>query len=40
VFAYLPPGYLYGFQKPEEFAIAVFNAVIHVTSGATHALIE
>jgi hypothetical protein len=40
VFAYLPLGYLYGFQKSEEFAIAVINTVIYVTSGATHALIE
>jgi len=40
VFSYLPPGYLHGFEKPEELAIAVFNATTHVTSGAAHTLID
>ncbi len=40
VFSYLPPGYLYGFDEPADLAIAVFNAAIHVTSGAIHTVME
>ncbi|NQU37678.1 MAG: hypothetical protein HQ526_08820 [Actinobacteria bacterium] len=40
VFSYLPPGYLFAFQQPEELAIAVFNAAMHVTSGASQTVMN